>query len=142
MADLTSILLRIIYYALLLGGLLFLLVLLYRLIFQKKTELQQAEDWVTLAVEVPRENEKSPLAAEQLFAALHGILKTEEEYSDVNKTVEYDPKPWNYDYPEDKEEVNELLEKNNLEYLEYLKQIEQITSEDETVEITMYLLRK
>ena len=70
------------------------------------------------------------------------ILKTEEEYSDVNKTVEYDPKPWNYDYPEDREEVDELLEKNNLEYLEYLKQIEQITSEDETVEITMYLLRK
>jgi len=70
------------------------------------------------------------------------IIKTEEEYCDLNLPAEYDPKPWNYDYAEDHEEVNKRLEHDNLEYLEYLKTIDQITSDDEIVEITMYLLKK
>lgn len=70
------------------------------------------------------------------------ILKTEEEFYNINKVVEYDPKPWNYNDSEDKEKIDKLLEKNNLEYLEYLKQINQTVSDDETIKIAMYLLRR
>src|SRR3989304_7759133 len=34
---------------------------------------------VTLFIEVPKNNEKSPLAAEQMFASLHGILRSKPE---------------------------------------------------------------
>lgn len=36
-------------------------------------------DYVLLALEIPRDNDKKELSAEQLFASLHGILRDEEE---------------------------------------------------------------
>lgn len=35
------------------------------------------QTWQLLSIQVPKENEKSPLAAEQMFAALHGILRSD-----------------------------------------------------------------
>lgn len=70
------------------------------------------------------------------------ILKTEEEYCDVEIKSEYDPKPWNYDYSEDIEEVNERLEKDNMDYIEYLNRIDQKIDDQETIKIAVYLLKK
>ncbi|MDD3773866.1 MAG: type IV secretion system DNA-binding domain-containing protein [Patescibacteria group bacterium] len=42
-------------------------------LIRTKTALEQVE-WVTLNLAVPKENEKGPEAAENLFAALHGIF--------------------------------------------------------------------
>ena len=53
-------------------------VLLYFLFFRKNDDdviYEIIREPVILHVEVPRQNEKTPLAAEQMFASLHGILK-------------------------------------------------------------------
>lgn len=62
-------------------GLMFLVgvgVLLY-LIFSRKEEedlvFEEVRDPVVLHIAVPRQNDKTPLAAEQMFASLHGILR-------------------------------------------------------------------
>src|SRR5207302_5019228 len=36
---------------------------------------EKSESGVLLSIELPRENEKSPLAAEQMYASLHGLLR-------------------------------------------------------------------
>ena len=36
-------------------------------------------DYVLLALEIPRDNDKKELSAEQLFASLHGILRDKQE---------------------------------------------------------------
>ena len=38
-----------------------------------------AYDYVLLALEIPRDNDKKELSAEQLFASLHGILRDKQE---------------------------------------------------------------
>lgn len=49
---------------------------------KKRYDLRRRREWlarqkyVLLSISVPRNNEKTPLAAEQMFASLHGILKT------------------------------------------------------------------
>lgn len=43
--------------------------------YQKIDSIQQTTDSVLLALEIPKANDKSELAAEQLFASLHGILR-------------------------------------------------------------------
>ncbi|MCL2371380.1 type IV secretion system DNA-binding domain-containing protein [Candidatus Saccharibacteria bacterium] len=48
--------------------------------FKKATAIQQGSvDNVLLLLEIPKDNDKKELAAEQLFAALHGILRDEKE---------------------------------------------------------------
>lgn len=44
-----------------------------------KAESIDSYDYVLLALEIPRNNDKKELAAEQLFASLHGILRDSEE---------------------------------------------------------------
>ncbi len=39
--------------------------------------------FVTLKILVPKNNEKTPLAAEQMFAALHGIFRPEKKFQDL-----------------------------------------------------------
>lgn len=52
----------------------------------KKTREQDLETEL-LVLEIPRANEKSELAAEQLFASLHGILRTQDELA-LNDNVQ------------------------------------------------------
>lgn len=47
----------------------------------KKTKNIVNNDNVLLLLEIPRENDKKELSAEQMFASLHGILKTKKELS-------------------------------------------------------------
>lgn len=70
------------------GLLIFLLVsiplviirILYRDIFRRKQiNLAQNMRFIVLRILVPKNNEKTPLAAEQMFAALHGIYKASEQ---------------------------------------------------------------
>lgn len=57
-------------------------------IFYKKGIEQKKIDWfskirfIVLKIQVPKLNEKTPLAAEQMFAALHGIFKAGEPYQE------------------------------------------------------------
>jgi|GEM_PF-135616 len=44
-------------------------------ILRRERVKRQKETDVLLAIEVPKENEKTPLAAEQLFASLHGLYR-------------------------------------------------------------------
>jgi hypothetical protein len=45
----------------------------------KRTDIVRTTDSVLLVLEVPRANDKKELAAEQLFASLHGILRDKQE---------------------------------------------------------------
>ena len=44
---------------------------------QKRAAWLADQTWQLLSIQVPKENEKSPLAAEQMFAALHCILRSD-----------------------------------------------------------------
>lgn len=60
-------------------------VVLFLLLFRKKEEdiiYEIVRDPVVLHIAVPRQNEKTPLAAEQMFASLHGILRDNERSVD------------------------------------------------------------
>jgi hypothetical protein len=78
MQELLSILIKIFFYLILAAGSALILYLLYKLI-RGKPKLTISEDCCILSVAVPKENEKSPLAAEQFFASLHGIYRTAKE---------------------------------------------------------------
>src|SRR3990172_5486723 len=47
--------------------------------FKRKPSAENLFNLITLLIEVPKNNEKSPLAAEQMFASLHGILRSKPE---------------------------------------------------------------
>ncbi|MCL2037619.1 type IV secretion system DNA-binding domain-containing protein [Candidatus Saccharibacteria bacterium] len=47
----------------------------------KKVKVIDTYDYVLLTLEIPRNNDKKELAAEQLFASLHGILRDKQELS-------------------------------------------------------------
>lgn len=55
----------------------------------KKAEVIENFDWVLLALEIPRNNDKNELAAEQMFASLHGILRDKEELKMTNGVQEH-----------------------------------------------------
>ncbi len=46
---------------------------------KKKVEEFLEKEYVVLSILVPKNNEKTPMAAEQMFASLHGILKPQED---------------------------------------------------------------
>lgn len=57
--------------------------LLYRArLARQKEEWLASRRYTTLSLLVPKENEKGPLAAEQMFAALHGIYKESERWQE------------------------------------------------------------
>jgi hypothetical protein len=45
----------------------------------RKAKVIETFDWVLLTLEIPRNNDKKELAAEQMFASLHGILRDASE---------------------------------------------------------------
>ncbi|MBM2821031.1 MAG: hypothetical protein HW405_791 [Candidatus Berkelbacteria bacterium] len=49
---------------------------------KKKMEWFANLKFITLRILVPKNNEKTPLAAEQMFAALHGIFRPESQFQD------------------------------------------------------------
>ncbi|MBN1618558.1 type IV secretion system DNA-binding domain-containing protein [Candidatus Dojkabacteria bacterium] len=63
-----------------------LAIIAYLLFFNQKEEeeviYEELRDGVVLHIAVPRENDKTPLAAEQLFASLHGILRNAQRSMD------------------------------------------------------------
>lgn len=64
------------------------IVLLFVLFRNNKTKLkEQNVETELLILEIPRANDKKELAAEQLFASLHGILRTNEELA-LNDNVQ------------------------------------------------------
>ncbi len=61
-------------YAVLLGGGVFVVSQLYNVRKQKKRlEWLSSQKYSVIRIDVPKNNEKAPLAAEQMFASLHGI---------------------------------------------------------------------
>ncbi len=46
----------------------------------KKIDWLAAQEYTVLRIDVPRNNEKSPMAAEQMFAAIHGIYSESAEF--------------------------------------------------------------
>src|SRR3954451_22009698 len=48
-------------------------------LFINSKKIEAAHDYILLMLEVPRTNDKKELAAEQMLAALHGILRTKRE---------------------------------------------------------------
>lgn len=73
----------IVFYLLALGIPLYVIFLMY-----KAKEKKEKNNWydskknICLSILVPRNNEKKPVAAEQLFASIHGIFKDESKYQD------------------------------------------------------------
>jgi len=55
----------------------------------KKAKNVEAFEWVLLALEIPRNNDKKELAAEQMFASLHGILRDRGELKMTNGVQEH-----------------------------------------------------
>lgn len=49
---------------------------------RKKIEWMRSQKYVLLHILVPKENEKSPVSAEQMFASLHGIFRPEEKWQE------------------------------------------------------------
>jgi len=75
-----TVLLYIIYAVLIIGPL-YLLYLWWRIAENKKRMAWLgSQEYETLLIEVPRNNEKAPLAAEQMFASLHGIYDETSSY--------------------------------------------------------------
>jgi hypothetical protein len=61
-------------YIILIVGPIYLIWALYMLWYKtKKSEWMSSQNYTILQIDVPRMNEKSPIAAEQMFAALHGV---------------------------------------------------------------------
>jgi hypothetical protein len=72
------------------GGLLVIIILILKYFnTRKKITWVQDQEYVLLQISVPKENEKSPLAAEQMFAALHGIWRDSEELKKDNAIQEH-----------------------------------------------------
>lgn len=49
---------------------------------RRRLQWLSERQYVVLSIEVPRNNEKSPLAAEQMFAALHGMFQSGAEFQE------------------------------------------------------------
>jgi hypothetical protein len=68
-------------YAILIVGPIYLVFLWFKIAENKrKEEWLSLLEYETILIEVPRNNEKSPLAAEQMFASLHGIYNDSAPY--------------------------------------------------------------
>lgn len=65
-----------------LGLLSVLVTIIVRFTYQKKTINETLQDPVVLQISVPTHNEKSPLAAEQFFQSLHGIVRNDSKAQD------------------------------------------------------------
>ncbi len=74
---------RVIMYALLAAVLITIIILIRKSIINRNKMKWFSElKFTTLRILVPKNNEKTPLAAEQMFAALHGIFKKKSSFQD------------------------------------------------------------
>jgi len=81
--NVSSILIRGLIYLFLIGIPVGAIAIVYRNhLQQKKVEWFSRLRFIVLKILVPKNNEKTPLAAEQMFAALHGIFKAGEPYQE------------------------------------------------------------
>ncbi len=79
----SSIIFKVIIYAILIAiPIIIIKIFLNSRTFKRKMEWFANLKFVTLRIQVPKNNEKTPLAAEQMFASLHGIFHAESEYQD------------------------------------------------------------
>lgn len=63
------------------GGILLLLLWILFWLFRPRRKKSAPQESVLLTMEVPRENDKTPLAAQQLFRSLHGVMQADEKNS-------------------------------------------------------------
>src|SRR3989304_1511105 len=78
--SMLSLFFMILTYSLIIIGIIFVLSIIIKIIRTKKQKIWVSDQkYHLLLISVPKDNEKSPLAAEQMFAALHGIYKTAKE---------------------------------------------------------------
>lgn len=67
-------------------GILFLVVVYFIVLITKlrkkikRIEWENAQEYTTLRIDVPKNNDKSPLSAEQMFASIHGIYSETAQY--------------------------------------------------------------
>ncbi len=81
--TLSNYLIKGFFYLILIGIPILIIAILYRkALVRKKIEWFSRMRFVVLRILVPKNNEKTPLAAEQMFAALHGIFRAEEPYQE------------------------------------------------------------
>lgn len=74
-------LLRIVVYLILILGPIWVLYLWYQIVRDRRyLEWLSKQDQTTLLINVPKNNDKTPLAAEQMFASLHGIFSKKVEF--------------------------------------------------------------
>jgi len=79
----SSILFKGVIYLILVGVPFLIIIIIYRqILFKRKLEWYSKLRFVVLRILVPKNNEKTPLAAEQMFAALHGIYKASAPYQE------------------------------------------------------------
>ena len=72
------------------AGVIFVIFIIIKIIkTRKKQKWAQTQNYTLLLISVPKDNEKSPLAAEQMFAALHGIYKSPSELDEENAVQEH-----------------------------------------------------
>jgi len=78
--DIAFIVLKIIGYFLIAAGWIFVFSLIFDAYRTRRRRIWfAAQKYITLLIQVPRNNEKSPLAAELMFASLHGIFRPQKE---------------------------------------------------------------
>lgn len=83
MDILGSLIYKAIFYGIIVGVPIMVLFIIYRSIQNRQKMLWfQKIRFKTLRILVPKNNEKTPLAAEQMFAALHGIFQKSSSYQD------------------------------------------------------------
>jgi hypothetical protein len=81
--NISSILIKGLIYLVIIGVPVGIIVLIYRdRLRQKKIDWFSHLRFIILKILVPKNNEKTPLAAEQMFAALHGIFRAGEPYQE------------------------------------------------------------
>ncbi|MEK7143120.1 MAG: type IV secretion system DNA-binding domain-containing protein [Patescibacteria group bacterium] len=76
-----SLIYKVIMYSILIGVPIIIIIMIVRMFAERrKINWFQSLCFETLRISVPKNNEKTPLAAEQMFAALHGIYKEQIEF--------------------------------------------------------------
>ena len=83
MSNIEPIIYKGVFYIILVAVPIIVITLIY-----KSNQIRKKMDWfkslkfTTLRILVPKNNEKTPMAAEQMFAALHGIFKKGSQFQD------------------------------------------------------------
>ena len=79
----SPILFKGIIYLILVGVPILIIIIIYRqILFRRKLDWYSKLRFVVLRILVPKNNEKTPLAAEQMFATLHGIFRANAPYQE------------------------------------------------------------